>query len=35
VGDPNVGKTSILCQYADNEFKENYQMTVGVDFRFK
>ena len=33
VGDPNVGKSSILTRFCDNTFKENYNNTIGVDFR--
>ena len=33
IGDANVGKTSLLTRYCDNVFKENYNNTIGVDFR--
>ena len=35
VGDADVGKTSLLLKFADNKFPENYQATIGVDFRIK
>ena len=33
LGDANVGKTSLLSRFCDNSFKENYNNTIGVDFR--
>ena len=33
LGDANVGKTSIITRFCDNSFKENYNNTIGVDFR--
>ena len=33
IGDPSVGKSSILTRFCDNTFKENYNNTIGVDFR--
>ena len=35
VGDSSVGKTSIMSRYANNSFPENYQTSVGVDYRIK
>lgn len=35
IGNPNVGKTSLLCRYCDDKFEENYLPTIGVDFKFK
>jgi small GTP-binding protein len=32
LGDSNVGKTSILKKYKNNEFLENTNCTVGFDF---
>lgn len=33
LGEAGVGKTSLLTQFCDNTFKENYNNTIGVDFR--
>ena len=33
LGDAAVGKTSLLTRFCDNYFKENYNNTIGVDFR--
>ena len=33
LGDAAVGKTSLLTRFCDNSFKENYNNTIGVDFR--
>ena len=35
IGDANVGKSSIICRFSDNVFRENYINTIGVDFRYK
>lgn len=35
VGDPGVGKSSVLLRFADEMYNENYYATIGVDFRFK
>ena len=35
LGDSGVGKTSIIRQYANNIFDENFLSTVGVGFAFK
>ena len=35
VGDSAVGKSSLLLRFADDDFNENYMITIGVDFRFK
>jgi Ras-related protein Rab-1A len=33
IGDSAVGKSSILCQYADKEFSDSHISTIGVDFK--
>lgn len=35
IGDPSTGKTSLLSRYCENTFKEEYKITVGVDFQVK
>jgi small GTP-binding protein len=35
VGDISVGKTSIITQFVDNNFKDNYDPSIGVDFASK
>eukprot|EP01084_Bolivina_argentea_P032766 60660_1 len=35
IGDPGVGKSSILLRFADDNFMDNYINTIGVDFRVK
>lgn len=35
VGEPEVGKTSLIKRYVDNFFQEGYQITLGVDFLSK
>jgi small GTP-binding protein len=35
VGEPEVGKTSLIKRYVDNFFEEGYQITLGVDFLSK
>ena len=35
IGDPAVGKSSLLERISENEFKENIPTTLGVDFIFK
>ena len=35
VGNSAVGKSSLMMRFADDEFKESYVNTIGVDFRFK
>ena len=34
IGGSGVGKSSLLTQFADNKFSENYLTTIGVDFRY-
>lgn len=35
IGNPGVGKSSLLIQYADHTFDPSYISTIGVDFKFK
>lgn len=35
MGDTGVGKTNILIQFCENDFKANYVATIGVDFKIK
>jgi Ras-related protein Rab-5C len=35
VGDPAVGKTSLIRRHATNKFEENYAPTIGTDFVLK
>ena len=35
VGDQNTGKSSILNRFANNNFDDNYQATIGLDFANK
>ena len=32
VGDASVGKSNLLLRYTHGEFKEEYQLTIGVEF---
>ena len=34
IGGSGVGKSSLLMQFAENKFTENYLTTIGVDFRY-
>ncbi|XP_005105033.1 ras-related protein Rab-15 [Aplysia californica] len=35
VGDAGVGKTCMICQYANREFHHSHITTLGVDFKMK
>lgn len=35
VGDASVGKSCLLSQYIDKKFKEDYNLTIGVEFGAK
>lgn len=32
IGDPSVGKSCILNQFINNQFQDEYEITVGVEF---
>lgn len=34
IGGSGVGKSSLLMQFAENKFTDNYLTTIGVDFRY-
>jgi small GTP-binding protein len=35
IGDSNVGKTSILTKYVNNQFSNTFITTIGIDFKIK
>ncbi|MFX1451929.1 MAG: Rab family GTPase [Promethearchaeota archaeon] len=35
VGDPAVGKTSLIRRFADDKFEDEYKHTIGADFNVK
>lgn len=35
IGDPNIGKTSLLNRYVTDKFSDKYICTIGVDFMMK
>lgn len=35
IGDCNVGKSSLMRRYVDNQYSEGYIATIGVDFKIK
>ena len=35
IGDSNVGKTSILTKYVNNNFTNNYITTIVIEFKIK
>ena len=35
IGDCGVGKTSLLLKFSDDIFEQNYNCTIGVDFKIQ
>ena len=35
IGDPAVGKTSLIRRFADNKFETSYLPSIGADFTLK
>ncbi|EDO39137.1 predicted protein [Nematostella vectensis] len=35
IGDSGVGKTCILCRFANDEFNKSHISTIGIDFKMK
>ena len=35
IGDSGVGKTNLITRYCENNFKNSYVATIGVDFKMK
>lgn len=35
IGDSGVGKTSVMGRVCDDQFREEFKATIGVDFKFK
>ena len=35
VGDPGVGKSCFLLRFTENNYKEEYDVTIGVEFGSK
>lgn len=35
IGDSGVGKTCILCRFADDSFSQSFISTIGIDFKIK
>jgi Ras-related protein Rab-6A len=35
LGDPGVGKSSIINRFSQDKFDSNYQATIGLDFHTK
>jgi len=35
VGNSNVGKSSLLMRFADDEFTDEFRSTIGVDFKVR
>lgn len=35
IGDSGVGKTCLLCRFADDSFSSSFISTIGIDFKMK
>jgi GTPase SAR1 family protein len=35
IGDSGTGKTSLLLRFAEGSFREDYSITIGLDFKIK
>ena len=35
IGDPSVGKTSVIRRFSENKFSQSYLPTIGADFNLK
>ena len=35
VGDINVGKSCIMLRFSSNQFREEHELTIGVEFAIK
>ena len=35
IGDSGSGKTSLLLRFAEGSFREDYSITIGLDFKIK
>ena len=35
IGDSSVGKTNFLCKFIDDEFSEEINATIGIDYMTK
>jgi Ras-related protein Rab-8A len=35
IGDSGIGKTNLITRFCENNFKESYVATIGVDFKIK